>query len=453
MLLLLLLFCLFLGLKWIRGLHPPEVASTVGVSVTGSTEDQVNKPDETPLVNQDDDTDTPHLTEVGHLNTHRYQLIANSTVYVDGKGRFGQVVDGLFEKRMVSVKVVDCNDMIGFELIQNEIALMVLADTNTSRILSYWNGKSDPSKSWQTTMAIQPTRSLCLKLIRDVTKWIAHLHSMQIVHRDLRPMNIYIVKDSSDIRAKIGDLRISRKDGDSELLSLPNKKGTNGWKSPEQIKKPEDAETEKSDMFNLRTLFYFTLIGKHPFKMNDLKIEKNSLTLKELEASSPSPFPEAHSLIKTLVNPLPEPRLSAQETLRHPVFWSSTKKIEFLSHIGKLAKCSNNQSILTNYLDQIAMQALGCTDWSAKLDPLHDAHLKSKGKYVDTSLPELLRAVRNTRQHYMKYQPPLQNVFPKLEAVFQYFDGRFPRLLIEVYNAVYVNCKKQQVLEMEPFFI
>ncbi|KAG7573961.1 Protein kinase domain [Arabidopsis suecica] len=191
---------------------------------------------------------------------------------------------------------------------------------------------------------------------------------------------------SSDIRAKIGDLRISRKDGDSELLSLPNKKGTNGWKSPEQIKKTEDAETEKSDMFNLGTLFYFTLTGKHPFKMNDLKIEKNSLTLKELEASSPSPFPEAHSLIKTLVNPLPELRLSAQETLRHHVFWSSTKKIEFLSHIGKLAKCSNNQSILTNYLDQIAMQALGCTNWSAKLDPLH---LKSKGKYVDTSLPEL----------------------------------------------------------------
>lgn len=59
-------------------------------------------------------------------------------------------------------------------------------------------------------------------------------------------------------------------------------------------------------------------------------------------------------------------------------------------------------------MDQIATQDMGCIDWSAKLGPLHDAHLKSKTKYVDTSLPELLRVVRNTRQHYMEYQPPLQ---------------------------------------------
>lgn len=91
----------------------------------------------------------------------------------------------------------------------------------------------------------------------------------------------------------------------------------------------------------------------------------------------------------------------------HILCFGVPKKIEFLSHIGKLAKCSNNKSILTDYLDQIATQYMRCIDWSAKLDPLHDAHLKSKTKYVITSLPELLRVIRNTRQHYMEYQPPL----------------------------------------------
>ena len=107
-----------------------------------------------------------------------------------------------------------------------------------------------------------------MKLLKDVTKGIKHLQSLRIVHRDLRPSSIYIVTDKNKkLTAKIDDMRIAWVIEETKMLELSDLKGTNDWKSHEQLFGL--IPTTQSDIFNLGCLFSFTLSGHHPFNEID----------------------------------------------------------------------------------------------------------------------------------------------------------------------------------------
>jgi len=106
-----------------------------------------------------------------------------------------------------------------------------------------------------------------------VTKGLAHLHKLGIVHRDIKPTNILIFELHSEAfcnkpQIRLADFDISKilKPGRRNFTntSVTNPSGTWGWIAPELYE--EDRFDFKVDVWALGCIFGYTLSGgKHPF--------------------------------------------------------------------------------------------------------------------------------------------------------------------------------------------
>ena len=102
-------------------------------------------------------------------------------------------------------------------------------------------------------------------LLRQVAEALAYLHSIDVLHRDVKPGNILVTPDGvaklSDIGlATIGDLATDPRGG--KVV------GTADYLSPEQIRTPGDIGPA-SDLYSLGCTAYYAVTGKVPFPGGD----------------------------------------------------------------------------------------------------------------------------------------------------------------------------------------
>ena len=109
---------------------------------------------------------------------------------------------------------------------------------------------------------------------------------------------------------------------------------------------------EKCDLWSAGVLLYFMLVGTLPFANNVESLLREQI--KKAEFTFPKDkklSEESKSLIKALLNPKPDERLTASQALDHPWF-----------AINLTLKPFKNLSSLTNYfkLDKIQKMILAC---------------------------------------------------------------------------------------------
>jgi len=104
----------------------------------------------------------------------------------------------------------------------------------------------------------------CLDYIIQVCEALHYAHSHGVVHRDIKPGNIMILKGGL---AKVMDFGIARAAGGTKTRTGIIK-GTPFYMSPEQAKGA--TVTGASDIFSLGVLFYQLLTGKLPFTGENL---------------------------------------------------------------------------------------------------------------------------------------------------------------------------------------
>ena len=129
-------------------------------------------------------------------------------------------------------------------------------------------------------MALVKGESLAARLVREpqtsfeyiaqmlaqVADALAYAHACDVVHRDVKPDNVLIDKDSG--RAMVTDFGIARAaDSGSRLTQTGIAVGTPAFMSPEQATGDREIDG-RSDIYSLGVVGYLMLAGRLPFQAN-----------------------------------------------------------------------------------------------------------------------------------------------------------------------------------------
>ena len=104
-------------------------------------------------------------------------------------------------------------------------------------------------------------------IITQVAQVLAEAHQLGIVHRDIKPDNIFMLDSAYDLFVKVLDFGIAKQTtkGVSNVTTTGTIVGTPEYMSPEQLLSTKSAD-HRADMWSLAVVAYHCLTGEVPFK-------------------------------------------------------------------------------------------------------------------------------------------------------------------------------------------
>ena len=126
-----------------------------------------------------------------------------------------------------------------------------------------------------------------VELFRSVIDAVEYAHRHLVVHRDLKPGNIFVTGEGV---VKLLDFGIAKVisgplDGEAETLTLARMM-TLGYASPEQVN--GSAITTQSDVYSLGVVLYELLTGHKPYHLASAAAHEISRVIAEVEPARPS---------------------------------------------------------------------------------------------------------------------------------------------------------------------
>lgn len=428
-----------------------------------------------------------------------------------GYGSSGTVVlQGKFQGRPVAVKRI----LLDFcDIASQEIKLLTESDDHPN-VVRYFCSEStekflyialelcnstledlvEAKKNSDEIMRMKNNIDL-IDVLKQIACGVAHLHSLKIIHRDIKPQNILVSTSKKFVagqKAEDGNVRILLSDfglckqlgaDESSLRTYANNAGgTSGWRAPELLDDStrkmiesiaeEDGKAESPivsfydhatkqrltraiDIFSMGCVFYYVLSnGEHPFGsryLREANIIRGNCDLSGLRKSlkKRSLVVEAADMISTMVEKDPLKRPTALTVLSHPFFWSSAKKLEFLLKVSDRFEVERRDppSPLLLQLEAKASKVILNGDWTTKFDKEFMENLGKYRKYSGSKLMDLLRALRNKYHHFMDLPEDLAAVMgPIPNGFYDYFTLRFPNLLMVIYSLVKDKLGNDQIL-------
>ncbi|KAF2015880.1 kinase-like protein, partial [Aaosphaeria arxii CBS 175.79] len=460
-------------------------------------------PDEI-TVNGDDVQDVSNIKKIGKLTIDFDRLLGNGS-----GGTF--VFEGKWNEREVAVKRMLPQY---FGLAEQEVKLLQESDLHPN-VIRYFDDEKDENFLY---IAVELCQSSLFDLYRDgrpgidelnenqqrlvneinadvpralyqLAMGVNHLHSLRIIHRDIKPQNILIAYPQRNqkygARLVISDFGLCKTlpDNVSTLVGTTGNAGTVGWKAPELILQPKDMDRGSStghsrdsssstdpvaqgvkravDIFSLGCVFFYVLTnGSHPFdddegwmQIREYNIKKNKANFTQLRLGDDSEEP-IHLISWMLAN-RPEDRPTALQVLSHPFFWSAEKRLNFLcdcsDHWEREPRDppSEHLAMLEEYSFEVLDKKRNFLD---KLDRGFVNSLGKQRKYTGDRMLDLLRALRNKKNHYEDMDETVKaKVGPLPHGYLRYWTTKFPKLLMSCYDCVW-ECGLQGEPRFRPYF-
>ncbi len=338
---------------------------------------------------------------------------------------------------------------------------------------------------------VLPPKGLDVKdTLRQITDGVQHLHSLKLVHRDIKPQNV-LARAVKSHRPIVGQPKLQFVITDFGLCKTlddgPNSTyaptanhtaaGTSGWRAPEllvnskasvaapiastgtstisnshssdgtTIDPPTGRRATKAiDIFSLGCVFFYIMTqGRHPFDVGgeslgrDLNIKENRSDLQVLRLYDYS-F-EADDLILQMLKHEPRQRPDTAMILLHPYFWDVDTKLDFLCELSdrfeheKLAPDSPHLAAL----EAQAPNVIGPTkDFLKALPKNFINEMGKQRKYTGSRMLDLLRVIRNKKNHFQDLPENVREMMMggSAEGYFGFWGRRFPSLLVVVHALV-----------------
>ncbi|KAL2830921.1 hypothetical protein BDW59DRAFT_140971 [Aspergillus cavernicola] len=453
------------------GTLQPPLRPDIGFSLTRTVSNEV--------------TETDGVIQIGRLKVFTYVVL--------GHGSHGTVVyRGSFDGRDVAVKRM----LVEFyDIASHEVGLLQESDDHNNVIRYYC--REQAAGFFYIALELCPASLQDVverpigypqlvqggldmpDVLRQIVAGVRYLHSLKIVHRDLKPQNILVATPrgrtgSRGLRLLISDFGLCKKLEDNQSsfrATTAHAAGTSGWRAPELLvdddKSPallgsESQHTESSepavvdpqtnrratraiDIFSLGCVFYYVLTrGCHPFDKNgkfmrEANIVKGYFNLDELQHLGEYAF-EADDLIRSMLSLDPRRRPDASAVMTHPFFWAPSDRLSFLcevsDHFEFEPRDPPSNALLC--LESVAPDVIGPDMDFLKLLPKDfKDNLGKQRKYTGSKMLDLLRALRNKRNHYNDMPEHLKGHIGGLpEGYLNFWTVRFPSLLMSCHSVI-----------------
>jgi hypothetical protein len=216
----------------------------------------------------------PVILKIGDVVSGRFELLARA-----GEGGMGVVYRArdLESGETVALKVMTDRQS------EDEVArfareAQLLAESADAAVVRYIAHGAEPTGSpWLAmewlegktlTELLAARGSLAIEEVvalgRRVAAALAAIHARGIVHRDVKPSNLFLVGGNIDA-VRLLDFGIARMGVASELTRTGATIGTVGYAAPEQARGTKDLDG-RADVFALGCVLYRALVGRAPFE-------------------------------------------------------------------------------------------------------------------------------------------------------------------------------------------
>jgi hypothetical protein len=218
-----------------------------------------------------------------------------------GEGSFGTVYQGTWQHSDVAIKQLRMTNMSAETLVEFKSEASIMANLRHPRIIGFYGISVDTPGRYSIVMDYMAEGSLYNllhnqqpltwesrhRIALDITSGLTHLHDKDILHRDLKSLNVLL---DSLLRARLTDFGLSRiktETASTTATASSQSVGTLPWIAPELFKR-RAKYTKSADMYSYGMVLWELASRKVPFS----DAHNREILIKWLEDGEQEEIPE-----------------------------------------------------------------------------------------------------------------------------------------------------------------